>query len=68
MKEMKTLPIAKAESRIPKVDPHFAAAAARVKLATRDLMERGIIDSDGRRIRHDLPADMREGSERDFGG
>ena len=66
--EMKRLLVAKVESRIPKEDPHFVAAATRVKLATRDLMERGIIDSDGRRVRRDLPADMREESECDFGG
>jgi len=65
---MKRLLVAKSESRILKADPHFEAAAARVKLATRDLMDRGIIDSDGHRIRQDVPPDMRERSERDFGG
>ena len=65
---MKRLLVATVESRIPKADPHFEAAAVRVKLATRDLIDRGIIDSDGHRIRQDVPPDMREGNERDFGG
>ena len=38
------------------------------KEAARRLQEAGIVDAAGRRIRKDLPADMREGQDRDFGG
>jgi hypothetical protein len=34
----------------------------------RRLQEAGIIDAEGRRIRKDLPPDMQEGQDRDFGG
>jgi hypothetical protein len=34
----------------------------------RRLQEAGIVDAEGRRIRKDLPQDMREGQNRDFGG
>jgi hypothetical protein len=40
----------------------------RGKAAVRKLQRQGIIDSEGRRIRTDLPADMHEGTDRDFGG
>ena len=46
----------------------YAAAVERGKAAVRKLQEQGIIDSHGRRIRTDLPADMRESDDRDFGG
>jgi hypothetical protein len=39
-----------------------------LKEAARQLQEAGIVDSQGRRIRKDLPTDMREGEDRDFGG
>ena len=52
----------------PTEDPYLAAAAERIHAAVRDLQERGIIDAEGNRIRQDLPPDMQEGSERDFGG
>ena len=52
----------------PATDPHYPAAVERVKRAVRELQEKGIIDAQGRRIRTDLPEDMREGSDRDFGG
>jgi hypothetical protein len=35
---------------------------------TQRLRESGIIDAEGRRIRKDLPADMQEGQDRDYGG
>ena len=38
----------------------------RGKAAVRKLQEQGIVDSHGRRIRIDLPADMQEGKDRDF--
>jgi hypothetical protein len=45
-------------------DAHHAAAVERGKAAVRKLQEQGIIDQKGKRIR----TDMREGSNRDFGG
>ena len=50
------------------VDPYYEAACANVKAAFKDLVDRGIVDEQGNRIRKDLPADMQEGSDRDFGG
>ena len=44
------------------------AAVERAKEAARQLQEKGIIDAEGRRVRKDLPSDMREGQDRDFGG
>jgi hypothetical protein len=52
----------------PTVDPYHAAAVERGRAAVRRLQELGIIDAQGKRIRTDLPDDMREGSDRDFGG
>jgi hypothetical protein len=37
-------------------------AEVRIRDAVRELEKAGIIDSKGRRISHDLPPDMREGS------
>jgi hypothetical protein len=63
-----TVPIQRVKNRMLTVDPHHQAAVERGKAAVRKLQEQGIIDSHGRRIRTDLPADMREGDDRDFGG
>jgi hypothetical protein len=52
----------------PTEDPHYAAAVERVKAAVRELQGKGIIDGHGKRVRQDLPADMQEGADRDFGG
>lgn len=54
--------------RRPKPDPHLQSAGERAKAAAEELERLGIADSKGRRIRKDLPEDMREGAERDFGG
>ena len=51
-----------------KLDPYYEAAVHNAKEAARRLFEAGIIDAEGNRIRKDLPPDMREGSDRDFGG
>ena len=51
-----------------KSDPYYSAAVENTKAAARRLLEAGIVDAEGRRIRKDLPPDMREGSDRDFGG
>ena len=65
---MKTVPTKGVKNRAPTEDPLHAAAVERGKAAVRKLQEQGIIDSHGRRIRTDLPADMRESDDRDFGG
>jgi hypothetical protein len=52
----------------PTVDPYHAAAVENVKKAVRELQAKGIIDAQGKRIGTSLPDDMREGSDRDFGG
>jgi hypothetical protein len=52
----------------PKVDPHLQSAGERVKAAAEELERLGIADHDGKRIRQDLPNDMRDGADRDFGG
>lgn len=68
MKVMKTVLLRRARNQQPKQDPHYSAAVERAKEAVRRLQEAGIIDAEGRRIRTDLPADMQEGQNRDFGG
>ncbi len=68
MAKAKRFPIPPKDKRRRKPDPHYPAAVERAKDATRRLQEAGIVDSQGRRIRKDLPADMREGQDRDFGG
>jgi hypothetical protein len=65
---VKTIPLPSARNQKPTEDPDHAVAVDRGKAAVRKLQEQGIIDSQGRRIRTDLPADMQEGKDRDFGG
>jgi hypothetical protein len=67
MKVMATVEAPKT-NQTPTEDPHFPAAVERVKAAVRELQEKGIIDHQGRRICQDLPPDMHEGVDRDFGG
>lgn len=50
------------------LDPYYQAACANVRAAFKDLLDRGIVDEQGRCIMQDLPEDMREGSDRDEGG
>ena len=52
--------------REPKTDPHLQAAGERVKAAAEELERLGIADKSGKRVRTDLPGDMREGADRDF--
>ena len=68
MSKLKTIPIPPKGKQKHKTDPHYPAGVERVKAAVRRLQESGIIDAEGRRIRKDLPPDMREGQDRDFGG
>jgi hypothetical protein len=55
-------------TQTPTEDPHYPAAVERVKAAVRELQQKGILDDQGRRIRQDLPPDMQEDADRDFGG
>lgn len=68
MSKLKTISISPKRRRKAKPDPHYPAAVERARDAARRLQEAGIIDAEGRRIRKDLPTDMREGQDRDFGG
>jgi hypothetical protein len=52
----------------PKTDPHLQGAGERVKAAAEELERLGIADENGRRVRTDVPEDMKDGAERDFGG
>jgi membrane peptidoglycan carboxypeptidase len=64
---VKTIPLQNARNQEPTKDPYHAAAVERGKAAVGKLQQQTIIDSQGRRIRTDLPADMQEGMDRDFG-
>ena len=68
MEPVKTIPVPKAQDWKPKPDPRYSAAVQRAKEAAHRLRNAGIIDAQGRRIRKDLPADMQEGQDRDYGG
>jgi hypothetical protein len=63
-----TIPVPKTRSRKPKADPHYSAAVRRAKDVAQGLRHEGVIDADGRRIRTDVPAGMRDGQDRDYGG
>ena len=54
--------------RVPSVDIHLHEAGARNKAAAQGLERLGITDTQGNRICTELPEDMREGADRDFGG
>jgi hypothetical protein len=62
-----TVEIPKA-NQTPTEDPHYPSAVERVKAAVHELQEQGIIDAQGKRVRQDLPPDMQEDADRDFGG
>lgn len=51
----------------PILDPYLEAAGERARAAADELERLGIADKNGRRIRTDLPEDMREGSDCDEG-
>jgi hypothetical protein len=67
MEVVATTEIPKA-NQTPTEDPHYSAAVERVESAVRELQKKGIIDAQGQRIRQDLPPDMQEDADRDFGG
>lgn len=52
----------------PKVDRHLQPASERVKAAAEEWERLRIARKDGTRIRTDLPEEMQEGADRDFGG
>ncbi|MBI4902735.1 MAG: hypothetical protein HY820_03820 [Acidobacteria bacterium] len=65
---MKVFPFPLAEKQGPSVDPWYPMAVGNAKKAYLELLEKGIIDKDGNRIRTDTPPDMEEDSGCDFGG
>ncbi len=46
----------------------IAAGMEKVRAETAELKARGLMDEDGNLLITELPPDMREGSDRDFGG
>ncbi len=46
----------------------MTAGMARVRAETAELIARGLMDEDGNLLNTELPPDMKEGSDRDFGG
>jgi hypothetical protein len=52
----------------PKHEPRLEAAAERIHAALCELKDLGIVDDKGKRVRTDLPEDIKEGADRNFGG
>lgn len=50
------------------VDQMFAAGLERVKAEGDELRRKKLLDSQGNLVVRELPADMQEGADRDFGG
>ncbi len=50
------------------VDQMFTVGLERVQAEGDELRRKGILDSEGHMLLKELPADMNEGVERDFGG
>ena len=46
----------------------MAAGMVRVRAELAELKARGLMDENGKLLNTELPPDMREGSDRDFGG
>jgi len=53
---------------VPKFDPYLEAAGERAKAAAEELERLGIADRTGKRLRDEIPADMRASADRDFDG
>ena len=49
------------------VDQMFNAGLARVKAEGDELRRKGLLDRGGKLLVKELPADMKEGADRDFG-
>ena len=52
----------------PGFDPYLEAAGRNAKAAAEEAVRLGITDDKGNLLRADLPEDMRDGADRDFGG
>jgi len=50
------------------VDQMFTAGLERVRAEGDELRRKGLLDSQGKLLVKELPADMQEGADRDFGG
>ena len=50
------------------VDQMFTAGLERVEAEGDELRRRGLLDSQGNLLSKELPSDMQEGGDRDFGG
>jgi hypothetical protein len=50
------------------MDQVITAGVERVRAEGAELRRRGLMDENGNMLLKELPADMKEGSERDFGG
>jgi hypothetical protein len=50
------------------VDQMFTTGLERVKAEGDELQRKGLLDSQGNLLVKELPADMQEGADRDFGG
>jgi hypothetical protein len=50
------------------VDQMFTAGLARVKAEGDELRRKGLLDPQGNLLMKDLPANMKDGADRDFGG
>ena len=50
------------------VDQMFSIGLAQVKVEGAELRQRGLLDLNGNLHLKELPADMKEGADRDFGG
>lgn len=61
-------PVGTPTLRVPRIDPHLSGAGERLREAAAELERLGIANSDGSRIRKDLPNDMQADADRDFGG
>ena len=44
------------------------AGMARVRAEIKELQQKGLLDAQGKPVLQELPRDMQEGAERDFGG
>lgn len=49
-------------------DQIFTAGLERVRTEGDELRQRGILDAQGNLLLKEMPADMKEGGDRDFGG
>jgi hypothetical protein len=60
--------VLRATLKHPKHEPRLEAAAERIHAAMCELNDLGIVGDKGKRVRTDLPEDMKEGADRKLGG